>query len=118
MANTPSVKASRRCLPIVDLSTPRRNCRVMLPEFRTLRGPRYSAETFSRDILPAITIRIAQDLIRRSFDPVIIRCGHQGADQSNFLSLFSSVIEAAVVFFTWPFLDGCMPLPRLAVKPS
>jgi hypothetical protein len=90
----------------------------MLPEFQTLSGTRCRAEAFCRNILPAITVHAAQDLTRPSFDPAIIRCGHQGADQSNFLSLFRSVMEAAVVFFTWPFLEGCMPLPRLAVKPS
>src|SRR5579862_9555696 len=38
----------------------------------------------------------------------------QGADQSTFRSLPKSVIEPALVFFTWPFLAAFTPLPMLA----
>jgi hypothetical protein len=61
---------------------------------------------------PGVTSRPTQK--RRG---TLVRADY-GADQSTFLSLFRSVIEAAEVFFSCPPLDGCTPLPMFVVKPS
>jgi hypothetical protein len=84
-----------------------------------LSQPRMPPKLWQSLIALATSIQMMADgLLLSVWRKNSIRSGNQGADQSNFLSLFRSVIEAAVVFFTWPFLDGCMPLPKLAVKPS